>query len=315
MESAHSTSSGPVGVGSSWTSVRRVGRRQVSAPIEVVDYESDRRLAIVSESGPIRVHAAMSFAPASTGTDVTEVLEMRVGLAAPADRAADEADHDRADGSGARGIQARPRGPHSRLAELMKEPHHECEPLRADSMVPEADRTRGISGMSDDERRLIDITPTRRHTGGARLHEAGAGRRRSVGVLVAVGACVLVLAACGGGPTVQPAATTPSAAATQSAAASESAASDALTVTLRASQFSPRTLTVPVGAKVTFINVDAMEYSATNGNKGIKAENALFDLDLKPGTSGSFTFGKAGTYSVTCLFDPRQQMNMTITVQ
>lgn len=143
--------------------------------------------------------------------------------------------------------------------------------------------------------------------------------RRSAGPLVAVAATLsLILAACSGGTATTPttahtAAATPSAAATQSAAAGTSTtASGEAAVMLASFAFSPATLSVPVGTKVTFMNMDATEHTATNGKNGTKADNALFDLTLKAGASDSFTFDKAGTYDVTCRIHPG--MHMTITV-
>lgn len=78
VEEIERTSSGPVGVGATWRSVRRMGRRHIEAPIELVEYEPNRRLAIVSESGPISVKAAQTFEPSGTGTLVREVVTMSI---------------------------------------------------------------------------------------------------------------------------------------------------------------------------------------------------------------------------------------------
>ena len=72
-------------------------------------------------------------------------------------------------------------------------------------------------------------------------------------------------------------------------------------------------MTVPVGSTVTFTNNDSTKHTATNGKDGQKAANSLFDLQLDPGSSDTFTFATAGTYDVTCTI--HSQMNMTITVQ
>ncbi|MGH2662488.1 MAG: SRPBCC family protein [Actinomycetota bacterium] len=78
VEEIEQTSSGPVGVGATWRNVRRMGRRRIEAPIEVVEYEPDRRLTIVSDSGPIRVKAAQTFESSGTGTLVREVVTMSI---------------------------------------------------------------------------------------------------------------------------------------------------------------------------------------------------------------------------------------------
>jgi plastocyanin len=128
---------------------------------------------------------------------------------------------------------------------------------------------------------------------------------RHLGLLVALAAMLsLMLAACSSGTTA------PSSSA--AAGSAGTGASGAMTVTLQNFAFSPSTLNVPVGTKVTFTNKDQTEHTATNGKDGIRAANALFDLSLKAGASDSFTFDKAGTYDVTCRFHPA--MHMTITV-
>lgn len=72
-------------------------------------------------------------------------------------------------------------------------------------------------------------------------------------------------------------------------------------------------LTVAVGTTVMWMNADAYAHTATQGSDGVKAPDALFDLKLAAGASGSYTFTDAGTYKVTCTLHPN--MNMTITVQ
>lgn len=72
-------------------------------------------------------------------------------------------------------------------------------------------------------------------------------------------------------------------------------------------------LTVAPGTAVTFMNNDTVLHTATNGTDGNPASSPLFDVQLPPGASGSYTFSAAGTYPVTCTVHPT--MNMTITVQ
>jgi plastocyanin len=105
-----------------------------------------------------------------------------------------------------------------------------------------------------------------------------------------------------------------SAAASASAEASPSAgASGAVTmVEILNSDFGPD-LTVAVGTTVMWMNGDGFAHTATQGSDGVKAPDALFDLQLAAGASDSYTFTEAGTYEVTCTIHPN--MNMTITVQ
>lgn len=149
------------------------------------------------------------------------------------------------------------------------------------------------------------------------MHELDTTRRSPARFLVAAALLSLILAACSSGSTATPTtAAATSAAATQSASASASQSAPAgneMTVTLQNFAFSPTTLTVPVGSTVTFTNNDSTKHTATNGKDGQKAANSLFDLQLDPGSSDTFTFATAGTYDVTCTI--HSQMNMTITVQ
>ncbi|XAS66412.1 SRPBCC family protein [Micrococcaceae bacterium Sec5.7] len=78
VEKAWRTSDGPVGVGSTWCHIRVMGRRRFEAPIEIVEYEPERRLAIKSGNGPVDVVATQTFEGHGASTTVTEVLEMHV---------------------------------------------------------------------------------------------------------------------------------------------------------------------------------------------------------------------------------------------
>lgn len=71
--------------------------------------------------------------------------------------------------------------------------------------------------------------------------------------------------------------------------------------------FSPETLTVKVGDKVTWTNRDSVGHTAT-------ADDGSFDTSiLSTGQSGSVTFDKAGTYAYHCT--PHPKMKATIIVQ
>jgi uncharacterized membrane protein len=79
VESVEQTSKGPIGVGSTWKHVRVQGRRRIEAPIELVEYEPDRRFTMVSGSDGFDVQSTMTFEPkGENATIVTEVLEMRL---------------------------------------------------------------------------------------------------------------------------------------------------------------------------------------------------------------------------------------------
>jgi plastocyanin len=79
------------------------------------------------------------------------------------------------------------------------------------------------------------------------------------------------------------------------------------------SEFSSADLTIAAGTSVTFTNDDAFDHTVSEGVDGELATDALFNLELAAGASGSFTFTDPGTYQVTCTLHPT--MNMTITVE
>jgi plastocyanin len=114
------------------------------------------------------------------------------------------------------------------------------------------------------------------------------------------------------GPSGSQAAESASAAASASIEASPAASGAIGMVMIANLSFGPD-LTIAPGTTVTFMNGDSVPHTATQGSNGIKAADALFDLQLPAGSSKSYTFTDAGVYKVTCTIHP--QMNMTITVQ
>ncbi len=61
--------------------------------------------------------------------------------------------------------------------------------------------------------------------------------------------------------------------------------------------FSPNSLTVKVGTKVTWTNHDSVTHTVTS-NQG------TFNSSVPPGSNFSFTFTKAGTYAYHCNIHP-----------
>lgn len=129
---------------------------------------------------------------------------------------------------------------------------------------------------------------------------------------------LLTLAACGGSapaasapttaPTTAPTAA-PTATPTTAPAATPTTAptSNGNSISVANFSFSPNSLTVKVGTKVTWTNNDSVTHTVTENN------GAFNSGDLAPGSSFSFTFSKAGTYSYHCSIHP--SMTATITVQ
>jgi plastocyanin len=84
-----------------------------------------------------------------------------------------------------------------------------------------------------------------------------------------------------------------------SGSASSAPAASGTDVTIKDFKFSPETLSVKVGDKVTFKNSDGQPHTATSDNSG--------DFDagaVDPGSSKVVTFDKAGTFTYHCSFHP-----------
>ena len=100
------------------------------------------------------------------------------------------------------------------------------------------------------------------------------------------------------------------AAGTSSATATSAAAAKAATVTIKGFAFSPATLTVSKGTKVTFDNQDSTTHTVTSGAS--RTKDGKFDAQVSGGTETSITFDTAGTFAYFCSF--HQSMIATIAV-
>jgi nitrite reductase (NO-forming) len=94
-----------------------------------------------------------------------------------------------------------------------------------------------------------------------------------------------------------------------------------VTVTLEESQFVPPdgeviegapALIVPVGTTVTWTNIDPIDHTATEYLDGFPKPDALFDFELSPEASESYTFTEVGTYEVGCVPHPAMQMLLIV---
>ena len=79
-----------------------------------------------------------------------------------------------------------------------------------------------------------------------------------------------------------------------------------ITVKIDNFRFSPRELTVPVGATVTWVNSDDVPHTATSKSDPPTFDSKALDTDQ----SFSFKFTKAGTYKYYC----KLHTHMTATV-
>ena len=110
---------------------------------------------------------------------------------------------------------------------------------------------------------------------------------------------ILILAACGGGT-----------ASSAAADGGDDAAGDTgETVSLSGGQFSPPSLTIPVGTTVTF--TDTTSHTVTEGTDGTAVDDPI--VDEQGGEDIVVSFDEAGTFNITCKIHPA--MNMTITVE
>lgn len=96
------------------------------------------------------------------------------------------------------------------------------------------------------------------------------------------------------------------------AAPRPSGAGPAPEVTIRTFQFQPSPLEVNVGAAVRWANADDIEHIVTSGTP--ERRTGLFRASLNgKGTTMTFTFGTAGSYSYFC--DRHQSMRGEIVVK
>lgn len=122
-------------------------------------------------------------------------------------------------------------------------------------------------------------------------------RSRPKALFGLIASLTLVLAACGGG--------TP-----PSDGADDGGGDAGETVSLSGGQFSPSSLTIPVGTTVTF--TDTSGHTVTEGSDGEAVDDPIVD-DSGGSEPIEVTFDEAGTFNITCKV--HSVMNMTITVE
>lgn len=95
----------------------------------------------------------------------------------------------------------------------------------------------------------------------------------------------------------------------KSNAASTPAASSN-SVTIKDFAFSPATMTVKVGTKVTWTNEDSVSHTVTADTP---SNDAPASNNIGKGESYSFTFNKAGTYAYHCTPHPYMKATVVVT--
>ena len=99
---------------------------------------------------------------------------------------------------------------------------------------------------------------------------------------------------------------------TASAAATSAApAADTKTVTIKGFAFSPTTMTIANGTKVTVTNMDSATHTFTSGAN--RTKDGKIDQQLSGGTETTVTFDTAGTFEIFCQI--HSSMHLTMTVQ
>ncbi len=85
-------------------------------------------------------------------------------------------------------------------------------------------------------------------------------------------------------------------------------APQSVSVSIKNFVFSPATLSVKAGAKVTWTNNDSVAHTVTSDSG-----NLLNSGTIAPGQSWSFTFTSAGTASYHCAFHPNMKASISVT--
>jgi amicyanin len=81
------------------------------------------------------------------------------------------------------------------------------------------------------------------------------------------------------------------------------------TVVIKNFAFSPASLSVKVGTKVTFVNQDNVTHTAT----GSGSSSSINSGNLQQGQTYTITFTKAGTYSYICTIHPYMKGTIVVT--
>ena len=96
-----------------------------------------------------------------------------------------------------------------------------------------------------------------------------------------------------------------------SAPASSAAVAETKTVNIKGFAFSPATLTVTKGTKVTFSNQDSATHTITSGAN--RTKDGKFDQQVTGSNETTITFDTPGTFEYFCTI--HSSMKGTITVQ
>jgi plastocyanin len=106
-------------------------------------------------------------------------------------------------------------------------------------------------------------------------------------------------------------ASAPAASSAATTAASAAPAAETKTVTIKGFAFSPATLTIAKGTKVTITNQDSATHTFTSGAN--RTKDGKIDQQISGGTETTVTFDTPGTFEIFCQI--HSSMKMTVNVQ
>jgi plastocyanin len=98
---------------------------------------------------------------------------------------------------------------------------------------------------------------------------------------------------------------------TSAAPATSAAAPKTATVTVKGFAFSPATLTVATGTKVTFDNQDSTTHTVTSGAS--RTKDGKFDAQLSGGTETQISFDTSGTFVYFCQIHSSMTATVVVT--
>jgi plastocyanin len=90
------------------------------------------------------------------------------------------------------------------------------------------------------------------------------------------------------------------------ALAAERVAAPSYTVTIEGVAFSPQTLVVPRGARITWINKDPFPHTVTASDKAFDSRS------LDAGASWTYIARSVGAHEYTCTLHPTMKGNITV---
>ncbi|NGO06720.1 metal-binding protein [Streptomyces sp. HC44] len=130
-------------------------------------------------------------------------------------------------------------------------------------------------------------------------------RRRTAPLVLAAVTALLLVPACSDGDDNSPSTTSSPA---YSSPASPPATADAVRITMKNFAFSPATLTVKAGEKITVVNEDSAAHTVT------ATQGEAFDTGtIDGGKTGTLTApSQSGSYSFVCTLHPEMKGTLTV---